>query len=1596
MVASGPSSNYDEADFNHGLLGQSVAATIQQVSTAAEGVDSEPKRSERDDGAKKVYPLSVGQQAFWFHHELAPDSSTHNVILPVLLLGSLNADALRTAFERLAERHSMLRVAFDAQDGKPVQRVHDKIELPWTVVETSGLTTREIESQLVENSQRPFDLRQGPPLRLTLYAGTQGPGSHVLLIVMHHIAIDFWSLAILLDELGHIYRATLAKTPARLPLTASTYFDFVAEERSTIDSPKGDKELAFWRRELAGLAPLTSLPTDQPRPADLSSKGASHVFEIDAELAARIRALARTEGTTLFTALLAAFKVVLHRYSGDVDLAVGTPTSGRSRARFAPVVGYFVNPVVVRTRVDEGASFRDLLQSVSERCRSAFAHRDYPFPSLVEKLRPQRSKSHHPLFQVMFALQQSPLLHRPDLSAFALCDVGATSSLGDLEMASMGLPVRTVEFDLNVMLAPRGDGLAGTLEYNTSLFLPETAKRLARAYVEVLEAVTENPRRTLREFGGSDAPAAAPSERLTPKRCGRSLCELFERQVGLRNEAAAVVGSLGEEISYRELNRRANLVAHQLHAHGAGPGTVVAMCLLPSLEQVVCALAILKSGAAYLPLDAANPQERIGWMLDDSGALLLIAAAGRWEDLPCPRIGPAELLERADLAPLPRVRPKDLAYLMYTSGSMGRPKGVMVAHEAIVDQVVWRQRTVSLRAADRVLLLASPTFDISLWELFGPLAHGAQVVIAPPDARLDRGKLAELIRARGVTVLQIVSSALAQLIDEPLFARCDSLRVVFCGGDQLTGAVAERLSTISRAELVHLYGPTEAVIDATYHRYRRSPENPTRVPIGRPVEGMSVHLLDDGLRAVPEGASGEIHIGGGGLAWGYLGQPGLTARQFVPDPFSNGGRLYRTGDLARSNEAGELEFLGRRDGQVKIRGYRVELAEVEAAMACHPHVRDQAAATRQATDQRLIIGYAVSKPSRELTPRALGKHLATKLPDYMLPAELLIVDEIPRLPSGKVDRRSLALIESDRARSGAQAGLQSQAEQMVAEVWSELLELKRVPARTNFFELGGHSLMALQVAARLRALTGSEIPVRAVFDRPTVRSLGAFIVEREREKTVGHAVPNLTRLGADEGALSFGQEGLWLVGQLEPGGLANSVPQAYRLEGPLDTAALERAIAELIRHHDSLRTTFPTHNQTTKQAISRPGPFSLPYEDLRAPNRDGTHRTLATIIKQEALRPFDLTRGPLFRTALVRVADQEYALLINTHHIICDGWSQALLLEELSQLYRCLCTDGQVSLAAPGLQYLDFTRWEREWLTAERRDRLAEYWLTKLQGARTTLLPTQRRVTSRVNQQGATCVALLDKGRTSDLRAFCRDERATLFMGLVAVFAVMLHRFSGETDLVIGTPVSVRDLPELEGVVGNFVNILPLRIDVTRALTFRELLGNVRDEALQSYAHRQFPFGLLVRELKPERRANEIPLLGVVFQLETQPAATLDLPGLVATRITRELDVAPPYLNFTVSRREDGLEARVDFAPHRIERTTVESMIEWYTRLLREAVTQPTVRLASVLRSLERGDTGPLDEAHTFSFERDGTAEAPRGLTSGLTHTAGKKPGRPT
>jgi amino acid adenylation domain-containing protein len=1493
------------------------------------------------------HPLSYGQQALWFLHQLAPESATYHVVFAARLPEGADAEAVRAALQTLADRHASLRTTFEERGGVPVQRVHGPgAAVCFKPISAGRWDEAELRGRVEDEAHRPFELGREYPLRARLF--TRRDGRHLLLLVTHHIAVDFWSLMLLMEELSSLL--TSEDDPhGRDSFEASAqYTDFARWQAALLDGPAGDAHLAYWRRKLGGELTEVQLPTDHARTSSTSRRGAAHEFTLDGEVGAGLRELARREGTTVYAVLLAAFQVLLGRYAGQEEFVVGSPLSGRSRAEFASLVGYFVNPVALRADLAGDPTFRQLLRRVRQCVLEALEHQDYPFPALVERLRPNRGPDQSPLFNVMFVLEKP---QRPEMRGVAPLIFGAAGDpvrIGELTLEPFAFGQRSALFDLMLTFVDDGGPLSASLRYDADLFDPDTAARLVLNLQTLLsEAATTPEKRVseLRLLGEAERRRVLLEWNMTARSYeqGRCLHELFEAQAEATPNSTAVVCD-GEEISYAELNARAELLAARLRNLGAGPERLVGVCLERGVELVAVLLSVLKAGAAYVPLDPAYPPQRLEQMLDDARASLVLAQEATLGSLPPKHAAAAVCLgrERDDFARSATAtpcgaaaRPENAAYVIYTSGSTGGPKGVVIEHRSAVAFIAWAADAYGPEGLGAVLASTSVCFDLSIFELFAPLSVGGRVVIVRNALEAAEG------HAAGVRLINTVPSAAAELVRLGGFP--PTVRTVNLAGEALPRALVDSLYAVEGVErVVNLYGPTEYTTYTTMEKVDR--DTAERPAIGRPIANTQVYILDRRMHPAPVGVTGEVFIGGAGLARGYWNRPHLTAERFVPNPFAQvpGTRLYRTGDLARYLQDGRIDYLGRADHQVKVRGFRIELEEINARLGQHPSVREAVVDVREdgAAGKRLVA-YVVAERGQACSGRDLRAFLKESFPEHMVPSACVVLDALPLTPNGKVDRAALpAPAASPQAEDeGAYAAPSGAVEELLAGVWAEVLGHERVGARDNFFDLGGHSLLATRVVSRVRTLFDVELPLRSIFEAQTLAEL-ATVIDAAGEGGRRGTLPPVTPARRDGAIpLSFAQQRLWFFERLEPGNPFYNVPVALRLSGRLDRRALAQSLTEVVRRHEALRTTFPAVGGRPAQVIGPPPKVEVPLVDLSGLPAEEREAEALRRAAEEARRHFDLARGPLLRARLVRLSEEEHLLLLTMHHIVSDGWSMGVLIRETAALYEAFTGGAPSPLEEPPIQYADFAAWQEEWLT---RDALAEqldYWKRQLAGAPPTLeLPAKGPRPPARSYEGATEMLLLPKELAERVSEFSRREGVTLFMLLLGAFQALLCRYTGQTDVVVGTSIANRTRAEVEGLIGFFVNALVMRTDVSGDPTFRELLSRVREVALGAYAHQDLPFEMLVEELQPERDLNHTPLFQVMCVLQNAPRQTLELSDLRLSLQDTSSGTSKFDLTLFVQPAADGLLASVEYSTALFDAGMIRRLLG-HVRVLLEGVT---------------------------------------------------------
>ena len=1483
------------------------------------------ERVKRDEGLE----LSYAQQRLWFIDQMEPGSAAYNIPAAVRLKGELDEEALCRSLSEIARRHEALRTTFPSSDGEPRQRIHQHLELRPEVIELrqagEAERERELEEVLRVEAGRGFDLSKGPLIRAKLVRVAES--DQVLMLNMHHIISDGWSLGVIVSELAHLYGAYARGVEPSLSEPEVQYADYAAWQRGWLRGEVLQTQLDYWKERLDGVSVL-ELPTDRPRSAAAAHRGAVERFELSEELAQKLRRVSRREGVTMFMTLIAGLQALLSRYSGQEDIAVGTPVAGRNLKEVEGLIGLFVNTLVMRVDLGGDPSVSELLGRVREAALGAYAHQDLPFEKLVEELQPDRSLTHAPLFQVMFNFQGIP-------------DVDL--ELQGLKLTPLDVQTGSTKFDLTFNLSDSKQGLIGTLQYNTSLFEPETIRRMSLHFRTLLEGVLSHPDQRVSDIQMlSEAESYQVvfewNETYKQYPGHSSLHSLFEDQVKRTPDAVAVTLD-SDYLTYIELNRRSNQLAHYLRRSGIGLETPVAICAERSREMVIAILATLKAGGAYVPLDPTLPTERLAVMLEDTLPPVILTQKDLLERLPQNCLttisldaGWEELAAENTDNIASGVMLNNLAYVIYTSGSTGKPKGVMGTHGGACNHLLWMQETYRLTREDRVLQFASFSFDFSVWEILGPLAVGARVVMIRPGGNRDSSYVVNLIIEQGVTMIHFAPSMMQVFLQDEQADRCRSLRKVFSGGEALSAELQERFHSRIEAELHNQYGPTEASIDVTYWDCQRG-DGKEVVPIGRPNANNQVYVLDRWMRASAVGVRGELYIGGVGVGRGYINRPDMTAEKFVPNAMSKRGedRLYRTGDVCRWKAGGYLEYLGRVDEQVKVRGYRIELGEVEEALRGMSGVREAAVkVVERGSGGKRLVGYVVAKG--EVGSQELREYVRGRLPDDMVPGAIVQIAEMPLTANGKLDRRALPEPEVGEA-GGRYVEPRTAVEEILCGIWGEVLRAERVGVRDNFFELGGHSLVATQVVSRVRKALGVEVGLRGLFTDPTVEAM-AGEVERQRRGGVV-AIAGIQRVVRDEGLeLSYAQQRLWFIDQMEPGSAAYNIPAAVRLNGELDEEALCRSLCEIARRHEALRTSFPSSDGEPRQRIHQHMELRPEVIELRQAGEAERERELEEVLRVEAARGFDLSRGPLIRAKLVRVAESDQVLMLNMHHIVSDGWSLGVIVSELAHLYGAYAQGREPSLGEPEVQYADYAAWQRGWLRGEVLQTQLDYWKDRLDGVSVLELPTDRPRSAAGTHRGAVERFELSEELAQKLRQVSRREGATMFMTLVAGLQALLARYSGQSDIAVGTPIAGRNLREVEGLIGLFVNTLVMRVDLGGDPSVSELLGRVREAALGAYGHQDVPFEKLVEELQPDRSLTHGPLFQVMMAYEGWADRGLEVGGLAARVMEVETATAKFDLLVTLRDTGGGLSGAVEYNSGLFERATVERLVGHYVVLV--------------------------------------------------------------
>jgi amino acid adenylation domain-containing protein len=1526
-----------------------------------------------DKMMRTSYPLSSGQKAMWLLYKIAPESVAYNIFITTKINSFLNIPTVTRVWEKIVQNHPILRTTYTVEDAQPVQQINQEPKFTVDIIDARNWSEEDLKEKIYAITDRPFNLETDSVLRVNLL--TCSEKEHILLLTMHHIAGDMWSFDLLLSEFQSLYVAEIASQEPTENVgdclsNNNSYENFVRWQSEMLSGSRGEKHWQYWQKKLAGELPILNLLPDKPRPPLPTYQGKSHFLKLNNQLVKKLKNLAITSGKSLYKVLLTAFYIEIDRYTNQKDIIIGSPMRGRWGREFKEIVGYFSNLIPLRVSLEENATFTECLEQVSKTVREGQKYQAYPFSLLAEQLQPQRDPSRPPLCQVSFTLQS----HRWCESRERENSLPNQAQKLAMEPYLIGHQ-RGADFDLNLVVIEAQGILKLCWQYNTDLFEAATIERMAGHFVNLLEAIVDNPQQQICQLPlltevekqqllveWNDTQTEYPQD--------KCIHQLFEEAVERTPNAIAIVYE-NQTLTYCELNARANQLAHYLQSLGVVPDTLVGICVERSPNMIIAILAILKAGGAYVPLDPSYLSQRLQFMVEDAGFEILLTQTSLLPDLPAhpPQIVCLDRDGNA-IASYPTENPhslsttNNLAYVIYTSGSTGQPKGVMVEQGSLTNFIQAAQQTYGIEASDRVLQFASISFDAAAEEIYTTLIGGATLVLRNDATAGGLTPFLRLCRDWQLTVLDLPTAYWQQLVAECVHTQQSwpmGIRLMIIGGEQvgvesvrLWQQIVQKQSATPR--LLNTYGPTETTVVATTYMIPSSPEaiKPDQaIAIGKPLSNVMTYVLDAQQQLVPVGVPGELHIGGAGVARGYLNRPELTSEKFIPNPFdkskvkSQKSKLYKTGDLARYLPDGNIEFLGRIDNQVKIRGFRVELGEIEAILSQRDDVQTACVISREdIPGNQLIVAYIVAQPEPTPDISKLRQFLEAKLPAYMVPNAFVILESLPLTPNGKIDRRALPVPDLTQ-QTQEYIAPRTPVEEILTQIWSQVLNVESVGINDNFFELGGHSLLATQLVSRIRNSFEVELPLRQLFATATIAQLADSIGQLQQQNPGLTVPPILPRQQGSELSLSYAQQRLWFIDQLQPNSALYNIPIALRLEGSLNSTALEQSLIEIISRHEALRTNFITVDGEATQVIHSQINSILSVvnlTDLSIAEQEIKAQQIAT---NQANNPFNLVSDPLIRSTLVVLSEKENWLLLCMHHIVSDGWSMGVLVEELAILYKAYCQGKPSPLTSLPIQYADFAIWQREWLQGDVLENQLSYWKDQLANAPELLsLPTDRPRLAVQTFVGTHQEFTLSNELTKKLIQLSQQQGVTLFMTLLAAFDTLLYRYSGQSDILVGTPIANRNQSEIEGLIGFFVNTLVMRTDLSGNPSFNELLGSVRLMTMAAYSHQDLPFEMLVEALQPERDLSYTPLFQVMFSLQNQ--TDVDLTGLTVNRLQIDRKTSKFDLTLSMENTANGLAGVWEYNTDLFDASTIERMTSHWITLLEAIVANPQERIAQL------------------------------------------------
>ncbi|WP_168188733.1 non-ribosomal peptide synthetase [Thermoflavimicrobium daqui] len=1532
--------NHDERKSKLSAKKQHLLKTLLRTKKNSHSFTSEIQIAKREGDI----PVSSAQKRLWFLDQLHPQHPFYNIPLLFRIKGRLSETALQQSIQELIRRHETLRTTFSEVNGDPVQVITEELQFRMDVIDIENNSLTQMEDRamelLLEDAQLPFDLANGPLIRAKLIRLNEE--DHFFMLNIHHIVSDGWSTGVLYQELETLYEAYLTGSASPLQELKIQYVDYTLWQNEWLKGEEMQRQLSYWKEKLSGELPVLQLPWDFSRPNRQSFRGKSISFTIPHRLTSSLKKLSQREGVSLYMTLLTAFKTLLHRYTGQEDLIVGLPIANRRFQEIEGLIGFFVNTLVLRSSLSDKMTFLDFLRQVQEATLEAYSNQDVPFEKVIESIQPDRDLSSTPIVQVLFNLITST----PPLK------------LKDVIVEAYDIDNQTAKFDLDVLLQEYPDHIIGIVEYSTDLFKEETITRIFDHFLTLLNSIVEDPKQPisqLKMMSDSEVQQVLVDWNQTvtydmPEKC---LHHLFEEQAEKTPDEQAVIFKEAS-LTYRELNALANGLAQQLRDKGVGPDVAVGICMERSLEMIISVLGVLKAGGGYVPLDPAFPEERLSYILEDTNAPVILTQSSfqvllqkvKGHLILCDHlqdITPTEQNPKVD------VTPDHLMYVIYTSGSTGKPKGIMMDHRPLVNLIQWQNKNL-LSPKANVLQFSTLNFDMSCQEIFATFSNGGTLVLIDERTRKDPEALFKLVldeKISRVHLPYIAFQQLAEVADQFDLSQC-KLQEITVSGEQfrITPQIRSWVNQLKGCRIQNHYGPSEThVVTALMIDDLEQEENPLP-PIGKPIDNTEIYILDSQLQPVPIGVPGELYVGGICLARGYLNRDELTRERFIPHPFleHSNARLYKTGDLARFLPDGNIDYLGRMDDQLKIRGYRVEPGEVESVINQFPGIQETVVMGHEESGQAYLAAYIVA--DHRLNQDRLKEHLKQQIPEYMIPSIFMQIEALPLTPSGKVSRRSLPKPDRNLLTEN-KTEPETEMEKCIAAIWAEVLNCEPIGREDHFFELGGHSLLATKVISRVRSTLNSDFPLHWIFDYPRLCELAAC-VEEHLQKESEHKAERVSPAPREACMpLSYAQERIWFFEQLQPELTAYNLSFAVQIQGNLDIHALDKSYQQIIRRHEALRSTFPAKDGQPVQVIHHPTPYTIEKVDLRH-LKDGEREQQARILaNQEVDKPFDLACGPLIRAILYQLDDQEWVLLFTMHHIVSDGWSMSIFADELFIGYRNeLIGDDNLPPDLP-LQYVDYAVWQRNWLQGKVLTEQMDYWKQQLEGALPLLqLPTDRPRPAVQSNRGASVRFSFNQQLTESINRFCQEEDVSLYMTLLTAFKVLLHRYTGEEDLLVGTPIANRNRKEWESLIGFFVNTLVIRTHPQAKQTWREYLKQVRGVALEAFEHQDVPFEKLVKELQPHRDLGYSPLFQVMFILQNTPNESVNLPFIDIQPVELNTQTALFDLTLEMEEIEGEIRGTVEYATDLFDEDTILRFIGHYEQLLHGMLKAPDQQIS--------------------------------------------------